>query len=126
MLPRLALLPSASLAVALLAATAAPATDGRLGTLPHGNYVCSLPGDASGAAWRELPDMGFTIGNASTYRTGEGLGTYLLTGERVTFTRGSMKGMVFDRISDTTLMYREKDGDKARVRCVRKNAADRS
>ncbi len=122
---RLALLYSAFLAGIVSAAPAANAANGRLGTLPHGIYVCSLPGDAGGTAWRELPDMGFTIGNASTYRTNEGVGTYLLTGERVTFTRGSMKGMMFDRISDTTLMYREKDGSKDRVRCVRTNAAGR-
>lgn len=114
------------LAALIVVATSATASVGRLGTLPHGSYICSLPGDANGPAWRELPDMEFTIGNASTYRTFEGLGTYLMTGKIVTFTRGSMKGMVFYRIADTTLVYREKDDSLGRVRCVRRNAADRS
>ena len=104
----------------LIASAAAQATPGRLGTLPHGIYACSLPGDASGPAWRDLPDMGFTISNASTYRTPEGAGTYLLTGKNVTFTRGPLKGKRFVRSGSNTLRWVDDNGEPGRIRCVRR------
>ncbi|MXO83431.1 elongation factor P [Altererythrobacter aestiaquae] len=96
---------------------------GRLGTLPHGFYVCSLPGDAGGAAWIDLPDKNFTISNASTYRNAEGAGTYLLTGKRVTFTGGPLKGMRFDRTGKSKLQWIANDGKPGRIRCVRRGGS---
>ena len=95
---------------------------GRLGTLPHGSYVCSLPGDAGGPAWRELEDKRFTIENASIYRTESGSGTYLLTGTRVTFTRGPMKGMKFERTGNASLRWIDDDGKPGRIHCIRSAA----
>lgn len=99
------------------------APGGRLGTLPLGEYRCALPGDAAGPAWVPLEDKHFTIGNASTYHTLGGSGTYLLTGEQVIFTRGPMKGMVFEKTGSNTLQWVESDGQLSRVRCVRSGAS---
>ena len=114
----------ASIAALSLAATPVSGGEmqGRLGTLPHGSYVCSLPGDAGGPAWRELEDKRFTIENASIYRTESGSGTYLLTGTRVTFTRGPMKGMKFERTGNASLRWIDDDGKPGRIRCIRSAA----
>ena len=106
----------------LLSVTAYAAPGGKLGTLPLGEYRCALPGDAAGLAWVPLEDKHFTIGNASTYHTAEGSGTYLLTGERVTFTRGPMKRMKFDRTGSGTLRWINENGELSQVRCVRAGA----
>jgi len=100
-----------------LPASAAPG--GRLGTLPLGEYRCSVPGDASGPAWRQLHDTEFKIINASTYRTADGYGSYLLTGDMATFTRGPMNGMRFERVSNSTVRWIDSNGKASAVRCVR-------
>ncbi|MXO57143.1 hypothetical protein GRI36_09630 [Altererythrobacter gangjinensis] len=100
-------------------ASVTSAESGRLGTLPLGYYSCSEPGDAGGQAWIDLPDKHFTIGNGSTYHTDAGSGTYLLTGKRVIFTRGPMKGVRFERSGKVTLRWIDEDGKPGRVRCVR-------
>ncbi|MCB2084006.1 MAG: hypothetical protein KDD90_08150 [Sphingomonadaceae bacterium] len=101
------------------------ATASMLGTLPHGPYTCSLPGDAGGEAWRELPGKSFTIKNASTYHTDAGSGIYLMTGDRVVFTRGPMKGMRFKRVGSATLLWLDEQGNPGRIRCARGGAAAR-
>ncbi len=105
--------------VGLCGPATAQISTGKLGTLPHGNYVCSEPGDAGGAAWVVLPGKEFTIGNGSTYHTGDGSGTYLLTGKNVAFTRGPMKGMRFRRAGTATLRWIDEKGKPGRVRCIR-------
>lgn len=95
------------------------AQPGRLGTLPLGTYICSLPGDADGQAWVVLPGEGFTIENGSAYRTDNGSGTYLLAGDIVTFTRGPLKNMRYTRSGNASLQRIEADGKPGRVRCVR-------
>ncbi|MCR2834020.1 hypothetical protein NSO95_08685 [Qipengyuania sp. RS5-5] len=109
--------------IAIGLGTGASAAMGPLATLPHGEYVCSLPGDAGGSAWEVLPGKGFTIENASTYRTEAGAGVYLMTGNRVVFTRGPMKGMQFDRIGNSTLQWIDEAGKPGRVRCTRGSGA---
>lgn len=112
-------------AMAMFPATSAQADEmsGRLGTLPHGAYVCSLPGDAAGPAWVELPGNSFSIENASVYRTADGSGTYLLAGKRVRFTRGPMKGMKFERNGNASLRRIDENGAPGRMRCVRSGAS---
>lgn len=105
-----------------ICAPAFAAPGGKLGTLPIGHYLCALPGDADGLAWVPLEDKNFNIGNASTYHTADGSGTYLLTDKRVTFTRGPMKGMKFDRVSSGTLRWIDENGNQSNVRCVRAGA----
>jgi hypothetical protein len=114
----------AILAVTLvLSASAVHSAPGRLGTLPLGTYACSEPGDAGGAAWIDLPDKHFTIDNGSTYHAKGGSGTYLLTGKMVTFTRGPMKGMRFQRSGNASLRWIDETGEPGRVRCIRKAAS---
>lgn len=112
------ILPVAAIAALSLPASVHPMS-GRLGTLPHGTYVCSLPGDAGGPAWRVVDDRQFTIINASSYRNSAGSGTYLLTGKQVAFTRGPMKGTRFDRNGKSSLQLLDKNGQPDRIRCVR-------
>ena len=104
----------------LMAATLAPAqAQGRLGLLPQGEYVCALPGKADGAAWNEVEKRNFAITGASSYRAGNGSGTYLLEGKRVTFTRGPMKGMEMMRVSSGMLQDIDRKGKLGRMRCHR-------
>ncbi|WP_424769881.1 elongation factor P [Pontixanthobacter sp.] len=93
---------------------------GKLGTLPHGEYICSIPGDAAAAAWIALPGKNFTIDNASTYHTEAGSGTYLMTGSNIVFTRGPMNGMRFQKTGSQTLRWIDNKGNLSRVRCIRR------
>ncbi len=108
---------------AIIVATTAVASpllaQGRLGLLPQGEYVCALPGNASGAAWNELEGHNFAITGASSYKAGNGAGTYLLEGKRVTFTRGPMKGQQMMRVSSGILQEMNRDGKLGRMRCHR-------
>lgn len=107
---------------ALLIPAATPlaaAPGGKLGTLQQGVYTCSTPGDAAGEAWHVIPDGGFSIHTASTYRTSTGKGTYLMTGDDVVFTRGPLKGLRFVRSGSSMLREVDKDGAPGRTRCVR-------
>jgi hypothetical protein len=108
-----------AIAAALAAAGASAAPGGKLGTLPQGRYICSTPGDATGPAWNVIPGGGFTINTASTYHTATGSGTYLLTGEKVVFTRGPLKGQRFVQTGSATLRWVDEEGNPGRVRCVR-------
>ncbi len=111
-----------ALVAALAITMAVPVSaQGRLGLLEQGEYVCALPGDADGTAWREQPARNFTITGASSYRAHNGgTGTYLLEGTRLTFTRGALKGVKLMRIKATGLLQEVKaDGSLGRMRCHR-------
>ncbi|MGE5953447.1 MAG: hypothetical protein ACM308_07515, partial [Qipengyuania vulgaris] len=106
--------------IAVAALAAAPSlAQGRLGLLPQGEYVCALPGNASGTAWNEVPGRNFAITGASSYKAGNGSGTYLMEGKRVTFTRGPMKGKTMMRVSSGMLQEVGRDGKLGRLRCHR-------
>lgn len=105
-------------AAAGLVATPA-ASQGRLALLDRGEYVCALPGDATGAAWVEQEGRDFAITGGSSYRTARGTGTYLLEGKQVTFTRGPMRGAKFMRLGSGMLQEIGRDGKLGRLRCHR-------
>ena len=64
--------------LALLLATPLAATPGGdLETMPAGDYVCELPGDATGPAGVHVPEEDFTVVTASSYRAGGMMGSYL-------------------------------------------------
>lgn len=109
---------------ALLAAlaglvTVPAAAQGRLALLDRGEYVCALPGDATGAAWVEQDGREFGITGGSSYRTARGSGTYLLEGRQVTFTRGPLRGMKLMQLSSGMLQEIGRDGKLGRLRCHR-------
>lgn len=109
------------------AALAAPPTmpqTGRIDTLPLGQYECTLPGDATGAAWHRIPDSDFAILNGSSYEARGSRGVYLLRGSEVTFTRGPLKGLMLERSGRRILRERQDDGTLGRMRCVRTGPAD--
>ena len=105
--------------ISIFASVPEAAAQGRLGLLQQGEYVCALPGSADGAAWTEVEKRNFAITGASSYRAGNGSGTYLLEGKRVSFTRGPMKGMQMMRVSSGMLQEVGKNGKLDRLRCHR-------
>lgn len=113
-----------ALAAALAAVPAAAGPGGRLGTLQPGRYLCEVPGDAAGPASKPVAGAWFDVNKASSYDTEGGSGTYLLTGDRVVFTRGPMKGATFERVSKRRLERTDLDGALARMRCVRTGRAE--
>lgn len=111
-----------ALVAAALTGAAAPALaapGGSLGTLQKGAYVCFLPGDASGPARRIVETERFEIGASSTYSTAEGWGTYLLTGQKLVFSRGPKKGATYIRETRATLRKLDDEGRETDLRCTR-------
>ena len=109
-----------SLAALLLAAPAFAAPGGAIGTMQSGDYVCELPGDATGPAGVRAPAQDFTVVNASTYRTAQGRGSYLLTGDLLTMTSGPKKGQKFRRLSGSFLRLLDASGAESALRCIRR------
>lgn len=106
----------------LLAAPAAAAlgqAEGKLTLLPTGEYRCAVPGSAAGRAWIDQPQRDFVIVRASRYRSVNGPGTYLMTGRRLLFTGGPLKGVELIRISSGLLQEVGADGQPGRLRCHR-------
>lgn len=102
-----------------LAAPALAAPGGKLGTLPLGTYRCELPGDAEGAAGVAQPGEDFAVVHGSGYEMDRGRGVYLMTGDRVEFTSGPLRGVVY-RLSGRSFLRRLlADGSEGALRCVR-------
>ncbi len=110
-------LPLAALAAAGAALEAAPG--GPIDYLPLGDYVCELPGDATGPAGIRQPGQSFSVINATTYTTATGRGSYLLTGDRLVLTSGPKRGQRFHRLSQNFLRELGPDGRDGALRCVR-------
>jgi hypothetical protein len=108
----------------LLTALAAPQAQadqhGRLRVLPHGYWSCGLPGDALGTAFRADDDLSFTTIPNSSYEAQGGGGTYLLTGDRLTFTRGPLKGRKFLWESANRLRVATDGVERGRLICNRR------
>ncbi|MDE2437386.1 MAG: hypothetical protein KGM49_14110 [Sphingomonadales bacterium] len=92
---------------------------GVIDSLPAGDYICELPGDAVGAAGIRQPVQSFTILNANSYQTQDGRGAYLLTGDQLAMTSGPKRGQRFHRITNRFLRLIEADGTDGALRCVR-------
>jgi hypothetical protein len=104
----------------LLAAPALAVPGGDIATLPIGDYVCELPGDAAGPAGLHMPDEDFAVVTASSYRARGSLGSYLLTGKHVVMTSGVHRGKRYHRLSDGFLRRIGPDGKDSALRCVRR------
>ena len=112
---------TAGVALALVFATVAfAAPGGRIGTLPIGDYACELPGDATGAAGLRQPAEDFAVVNASSYRAAGAMGSYLLSGDRLTMTSGPHRGKRYRRLSDGFLRLIGGDGEDSVLRCIRR------
>lgn len=120
-----AVAPLGCLALVAAPAPLAAAPGGPIGVLPLGHYVCELPGDATGAAGLRQTEPEFTITFGSTYRAATGVGTYLLTGDRLAFTSGPMMGRTYRRTGGTFLRQILPDGRDGRLRCVRQGGTKR-
>lgn len=110
-------LPFVAIAMAVILPASTQAAP--LKTMPHGVYECAYPGDASGPAWRTDDSAGFTLSNASSYRSERGSGTYLLKGKELTFTRGPKKGERYRRSGNNELVQLLADGSPGKLRCFR-------
>ncbi|WP_370034066.1 elongation factor P [Qipengyuania mesophila] len=107
--------------LAALAGLASPPAmaQGRLSLLAQGEYICALPGDATGAAWIVQEGREFAVTGGSSYRTEQGSGSYLMEGKLVTFTRGPMRGAKFMLLGSGLLQQVGRDGKLGRMRCHR-------
>lgn len=92
---------------------------GMLRTLPHGEYECALPGDAGGRSYEIVPSEGFRISTASRYSDRDGTGTYILRGNKLTFTAGPKNGQRFERVSENQLRKTNSDGKRSELLCTR-------
>ena len=109
-----------TLAAALIGmASPAALAQGRIALLEQGQYVCALPGDATGGAWIEQNGRDFAITGGSSYRTPQGGGTYLMEGRKVSFTRGPLRGTRFMHLASGLLQEIERNGKLGRLRCHR-------
>ena len=113
------LIATCSAALIALGLAAPVAADGMLTTMPHGRYQCSLPGDAAGPARVLLPEAHFRIASASSYRSPNGRGVYIMRGKELTFTRGPKNGERYVRVGETALQKLEADGSLSRLLCNR-------
>lgn len=110
----------AAIALALTTTAALAVPGGDIATLPIGDYICELPGDAAGPAGRHVPEEDFAVVTASSYRARGSLGSYLLTGERLVMTSGVHRGKRYHRLSDGFLRKLGPDGKDSQLRCVRR------
>ncbi|MEM7779976.1 MAG: elongation factor P [Pseudomonadota bacterium] len=92
---------------------------GALGTMPHGDYQCALPGDAGSEAYVEVEEENFRISTASRYTSADGAGTYLLRGRDLVFTLGPKKGERFTRVGDNQLRKLDASGVESDLLCTR-------
>lgn len=92
---------------------------GMLGILRHGNWECSLPGDAGTVAFDTQADEAFRIGTASSYESPAGNGIYLMRGTEVVFTRGPKKDQRFRLLGENTLQKLNPDGSLSKLICTR-------
>jgi hypothetical protein len=98
----------------------AAAPGGDLETMPIGDYVCELPGDATGPVGAHVPAEDFTIVTASSYRTGDEMGSYLLIGDRLIMTGGPLDGRQYQRQSEGFVRKLDLQGNLGDLRCVRR------
>ncbi len=98
----------------------APVDGGMLMTLQRGEWQCALPGDAGAEAYVVVPEEGFRIGNASSYRSPDGgRGIYLLRGTELVFTRGPKKDERFRVLGENTMRKLNPDGSESKLFCTR-------
>jgi len=96
------------------------ATGGDIDTMAIGQYLCELPGDATGPVGKHMPGEDFAIVNASSYRAQGRMGSYLLTGEILAMTSGPQEGKRYHRLTNGFLRRVGDDGKDTELRCIRR------
>ena len=114
-----------ALLAVLLAGPLAATPGGDLETMPAGDYVCELPGDATGPAGVHVPAEDFTVVTASSYRAGGMMGSYLLAGSDLTMTGGPHQGKRYKRQSTGFVRKLDAEGKPGDLRCVRRKPNNR-
>jgi len=112
--------PAVLLLALLCSGPALAVPGGPIGQLEPSAWHCEQPGDAGGAVGLHVAGEDFEIVNANTYRTAQGRGTYLLTGNVLTFTSGPKEGAIFHRITAGFLRKTDGHGRDTTLRCVRR------
>ena len=102
----------------VLATPLAAAPGGEINTMPLGDYICELPGDAAGPAGHMVPKENFSIVTASSYRAGAAMGSYLLIGDQLTMTGGPHQGKRYQRQSEGFIRKLDDAGNPGELRCV--------
>ncbi|RIV88989.1 hypothetical protein D2V07_01620 [Aurantiacibacter zhengii] len=106
-------------AALIVGAISAPAlSQGQIGTVERGAYICELPGDAAGAVGVEQPEESFVIESASRYSSPQGSGTYLRRDNQIIMTSGPRNGTAYQMIA-RGFLRKIVDGQPGRLRCVR-------
>ncbi|WP_375290017.1 elongation factor P [Qipengyuania sp.] len=90
-----------------------------LKVLEQGRYACALPGDAAGPALQRMGEHDFVVTLGSSYRSAEGVGTYLLAGDELTFTSGPFKNQRFRRGENGLWRQVGEEGMAGRLSCNR-------
>ena len=108
-------------AASLLLALAAPLAavpGGDVGTLEIGRYACEVPNPQDVARGSPVAGAGFSVVNASNYRSDGVMGSYLRIGDGVTFTSGPRDGEHWRMMSKGTLLRLDTAGADTSLRCV--------
>lgn len=116
-----------SIIVAMLCA-AAPlaARPGPLSTLTLGRYICERPTEPGSQAAATDAAASFAVTTASRYVAADGTrGTYLLTGDMVEMTSGSLAGTRLKRLRESFLRVVEADGMPGKTRCILSRSSDK-
>jgi hypothetical protein len=105
--------------IASVCAAAVQAHEGRLGVIDRGYYACETPGDAEIGPGIAASEYDFLVISASRYRTADGTGNYLRTGDKVQMTSGPKKGEAFEMKGERFLKMTTGKGVENGIRCIR-------
>ena len=112
--------------IALCAAAPLTAKPGPLATLALGRYVCERPGEAGTQTAVTDAAASFAVTTASRYVASDGTrGTYLLTGDTVEMTSGTLVGTRLVRLRESFLRVLDSDGVAGPTRCVLSRSSDK-
>lgn len=115
-------------AAAPLSARTGPsaARPGPLATLTLGRYICERPAEPGLQTAVTDAAASFAVTTASRYVAADGTrGTYLLTGNEVEMTSGTLAGTRLVRLRESFLRVVEADGTPGKTRCILSRNSDK-
>ena len=108
------------------AAAPLAAKPGPIATLTLGRYVCERPAEPGSQVAVTDAAASFAVTTASRYVASDGTrGTYLLTGDTVEMTSGTLAGTRLVRLRENFLRVLGNDGDPGPTRCVLSRNSDK-